>query len=504
MDCNSIVYEAVHKLYENDNYNQYGDKFENDLIDHVIVNIEHYITTIQPTTSVYIAFDGVAPFAKMEQQRTRRYKTQYMTSILNSPTKWNTSAITPGTTFMNKLNDRLYHNFNSTELKFNVNKMTISGSDIPGEGEHKLFEHIRTNPNPNHNIAVYGLDADLIMLSLFNLKYCNNIFVFREAPEFLKNSLPISNSNPNDPHFLDMKLLSSSILNEMNCKFPDQQRIYDYVFLCLFLGNDFLPHFPAMNIRTHGIQTLLDIYTNCIGNKQNRYLISNDWTIQWRNLALFIGDVAKNEHTFLQNEYKLRRKYDKWNFTDYSNCDTDKKREDHISQIPIMYRSDEKYIHPSKYGWHNRYYKCLFGFKPNTTNINTVCKNYYEGLEWVFKYYSGRCPSWKWKYNYHYPPLFEDLYKNAPSIKFNGFFQQKHIGRPFTPFVQLSYVLPINAHHLLPTNISSCLKQYYANLYPNITDVSFKWAFCKYFWEAHPELPIIPIETLDRWNKQFE
>ena len=72
MDSNSIIYDCLFSLLNN--YDGDNEKFEKKIIQAVISKIEVYINTIQPKNCLYIAFDGVAPVAKMEQQRNRRYK----------------------------------------------------------------------------------------------------------------------------------------------------------------------------------------------------------------------------------------------------------------------------------------------------------------------------------------------------------------------------------------------------------------------------------------------
>ena len=50
-------------------------------------------------------------------------------------------------------------------------------------------------------------------------------------------------------------------MNEGNIQTNYQKnRLYDYIFLCFLLGNDFLPHFPALNLRKNGMNTILDCY----------------------------------------------------------------------------------------------------------------------------------------------------------------------------------------------------------------------------------------------------
>ena len=232
MDCNSIVYDSYHSI--SDTYIvEKEDEFEEQIIREVANRIENYISMIKPTDVIYISFDGVAPLAKMDQQRTRRYKTHFTSGIqyettVESTKKWNTSSITPGTIFMEKLSNYIYFYFKHKELQYNVKNIVVSCSDKPGEGEHKLYSHIRQNDMKKSNVAVYGLDADLIMLSIFHLKYCNNIYIFREAPEFLKNSIPIEiKNNKNEPYFLDIDNLSESIIYEMGCSDNNINRIDD-------------------------------------------------------------------------------------------------------------------------------------------------------------------------------------------------------------------------------------------------------------------------------------
>lgn len=499
MDCNSIVYDSVYFL-QNSKIDPLN--FETVLIDDVIRKIENYIAVIRPTKSVFIAFDGVAPLAKMEQQRTRRYKSAFMSKIkfdnsneTTSSYKFNTTCITPGTEFMQKLSRRIEDHFKNPPLNASNKRIEyhVTTSNEPGEGEHKLYAHIRNNPLLEDNIAVYGLDSDLIMLSIFHLKYCKNIHIFREAPEFLKSMIPVqTSSDKNEPHFLDILHLSHSISKEMDCKYPDPVRIHDYVFLCFFLGNDFLPHFPAMNIRTHGIQVLLDLYRKYIGSHPNRYLISNtNGKIQWKNVRLLIQEMSKLEHQFLKQEYVVREKMGKRTYPET----TPKEKEEVFNNIPLLYRQDEKYICPTETGWEQRYYQTLFRKETPTDEVKKeICQNYIEGLEWVYLYYTTGCVNWRWKYNYQYGPLFVDLFKHTPHFEMQILKEMKQ--NPVAKEVQLSYVLSRDNFHLLPFFQREYVLSKHGDKYP--IKYEFQWAFCRYFWEAHPVLPEIDIEDLVR------
>jgi 5'-3' exonuclease len=242
-----------------------------------------------------------------------------------------------------------------------------------------------------------------------------------------------------------------------------------------------------MNIRTHGITALLDIYRKCVGNQSGRFLISASNEINWRTVKIFFNEIAKLEYTFLLNEYFVRDSFDK---RTYPETKIEEKQEV-LKNVPILYRAEEKYICLQEPYWENRYYKALFYV--DRVDISPICNNYLEGLEWVYRYYTNDCPDWRWKYNYHYPPLFSDLAKYVPDREY--MFIHGNNNNAFSSATQLSYVLPINVHYLMPEKIACVLREKYVNSYPEKYD--FQWAFCRYFWEAHPLLPDISMEQLE-------
>ena len=180
IDSNSLIYDSL-------NFNEFVNlsQFENFIIKHVIIKIEEIIKTINPSETIYIAFDGVPPFAKINQQKNRRYKSAYQNEIFNKTIVWDTCAITPGTLFMTNLNDAIANHFKNTNFN---RQIILSLSNEHGEGEHKIFNYIRESTTiMSKNNVIYGMDADLFMLSLNHLKYTQNIYLYRETPLFINN-----------------------------------------------------------------------------------------------------------------------------------------------------------------------------------------------------------------------------------------------------------------------------------------------------------------------------
>ena len=63
IDSNSIIYDIIHSLNEIHDFNH--------IYDLICKKIKFYIQEIKPKSITYIAFDGVAPIAKLDQQRKR-------------------------------------------------------------------------------------------------------------------------------------------------------------------------------------------------------------------------------------------------------------------------------------------------------------------------------------------------------------------------------------------------------------------------------------------------
>ena len=132
-------------------------------------------------------------------------------------------------------------------------KTIFNDSSIHGEGEHKIMQYLKNQNNSDINI-VHGLDADLIMLSMIKT---NHIYLLRERTEY--------NIEGFDSEFvyLDINSLKKYLVQDIKkdiIHLPNQDIINDYIFMCFFIGNDFVHNSPCINIRYKGLDNLLEIY----------------------------------------------------------------------------------------------------------------------------------------------------------------------------------------------------------------------------------------------------
>ena len=415
---------------------------------HAIIDETYRIINLYNPLNIIICVDGVAPMAKMVQQRRRRYMSGFRNKLIEKKPAYDSNAITPGTKLMHEL-----HKVFEEEFVKNP-KITYSSFKEPGEGEHKIINYIKTNLKSDDSCIIYGLDADLIMLTL---GLSQQVYLIR------------------DDKLLDIAVLRESIILEYNIP------LNDYITLCFLLGNDFIPCLPFLKIREGAIDILLDTYKSIIGND---VLVNKKNIINLEVLLRIIESLSKSENKYMLNAI---HKYNEYNYIPRSNCTSEEKKLHKIDAYPVINKnilSDN---------WRKDYYKYIF-------NIHKACIDYIDGILWTANYYFKHKFDKSWCYQNFYAPTILDLHNYLlKHVEFIGERQRQLTKGPdYIDYdLQLLLVLPpesidlidTNYHEILTNITKSCL-----HMYPR--SFMIHMYLKHYLWECIPLIPSIDIQKI--------
>lgn len=451
-------------------------------------------------SNTYIALDGVVPYAKIKQQRFRRFKGgaelarsdegQESSSGASGASGasgvwggdsgawggspiWDKNAITPGTQFMAAM---------ATALREagKAHGWIISDTDEPGEGEHKVLQWLLKRSLAPGPVIVYGLDADLILLCLIagdTLGPNYPIYLLREAMAFGKLVRNDSANGQVDLCFFEISILKDSLQGTDKTVWTREQ-FYDYIFGMSFCGNDFLPTGLSLRIRDEGHSILLSGLQDLW--QKGLHLITIDPEGHVRphtpGLKAFAYWISRQEERLIVA--MIRRKM------------TARLGEDEAENLPLREQAERHLIDEVGQGqivlradWQSTYARLALG-EDSEEQRRARVQDFWKGWCWILDYYQGHPVDLEWVYPAGYPPTWKDLveYFELPS-------EQWETREPLKPQEQLALVLPMSSWGLMLKTPFRDLPSKIPQMWPQGFHLE---TFGKRFgWECEPMIPML-------------
>uniref|UniRef100_A0A0D3BUP9 5'-3' exoribonuclease n=1 Tax=Brassica oleracea var. oleracea TaxID=109376 RepID=A0A0D3BUP9_BRAOL len=455
--------------------------------------IDRLFVMVRPQKLLFLAIDGVAPRAKMNQQRSRRFRAakdaaeaasekerlrqEFESEGRRLPPKLDSQVF--DSNVMNSWNGVHVYSFICVAIlhsrfdhDFLLLKVIPSDANVPGEGEHKIMSYIRLQKNhpgynPNTCHFLYGLDADLIMLALATHEVHISILrevVFTPAQQdkcFLCGQLGTGQQIVRARYRARQETCLIK-LRQMLWLRSHTRVLYNYLCPCTRRNLDQVQVTQVMEASSSTLNS--GVLSGCAPEKNATSSLRPDRSQDASQVTHPSTTPAQARLTLEFFQDTLRKRY----------CD-------------ICYRGNRKglvvtelnraeIVRLGVQGWRERYYEEKFIAK-TIEEMEQICRDVVSFLMPV--------------YPYHYAPFASDLkFLDKLDIKFE-------LGSTFKQFNQLLAVLPSASAHALPecfrklmTDPSSPI----AELYPPDFEIDMNGK--RYSWQGIAKLPFIEEQRL--------